>query len=138
MEDTSMRKVEAIIVPHLLEPVRDSLLAHGVQGLSVSEVREGGDAPLRAGYYRGAAYETALHPRLKLEIVVPDEDAMPIACAIVDLARTDRAPAGSVVISPVEDAVRVRTGEHGPAAIYRRIDPMIGPRWVGKPAYAGH
>jgi len=138
MEDTSMRKVEAIIVPHLLEPVRDSLLAHGVQGLSVSEVRESGDASLHAGYYRGAAYETTLHPRLKLEIVVPDEDAMPIACAIVDLARTDRAPAGSVVVSPVEDAVRVRTGEHGPAAIYRRIDPRIGPRWVGKPAYAGH
>jgi len=133
-----MRKVEAIIVPHLLDPVRDSLLAHGVQGLSVSEVREGGAAPLHAGYYRGAAYETALHPMLKLEIVVPDEDAVPIACAIVDLARADRAPEGSVAISPVEDAVRVRTGEHGPAAIYRRIGPMIGPRWIGTRTYAGH
>src|SRR5262245_20097659 len=104
METTAMKKVEATIVPHMLDPVRDSLFARGVQGLTVSEVREGGDEPMRIGHYRGTRYEIEMHPRLKLEIVVSDQDAMPIALAIVDVARTDNAPFGCVAISAVEDA----------------------------------
>jgi len=125
-----MKKVEAIIVPHMLDLVRDCLLARGVQGLSACEVRVSGESPIWGGQYRGTVYHTELHPMLELEIVVPDEDAMPIALAIIDLARTDQAPRGSVAISPVEDAVRVRTGEHGPAALFRRVPPTIDATWI--------
>jgi len=124
-----MKKLEAIIAPYMLDPVRESLLSRGVQGLSVSEVREGGDEPVRMNYYRGTAYEVALHPKIKLEIVVSDEDAMAIALAIVEATRTARA-GGSVTISAVEDAIRIRTGEHGPAAIDGRVNPSIETQWL--------
>jgi nitrogen regulatory protein P-II 1 len=130
-----MKKVEAIIAPHMLDPVRDSLVARGVQGLTVTEVRASGDAPPSRRCYRGAAYELELSPKLKLEIVAADEDAMAIALTIVDVVRTDHVPDGSVTIGPVENAVRIRTGEHGPAAIYRRFDPSIQSRSIHR-AYA--
>ena len=95
-----------------------------------------GESPIWGGQYRGTAYDTELHPRLELEIVVPDEDAMPIALAIIDLARTDHVPRGSVAISPVEDAVRVRTGEHGPAALSQRVTPTIESSWMPEPTNA--
>jgi len=135
-KESRMKKVEAIIVPHMLDPVRDSLVARGVQGLSVAEVHARGDRPPGGHCYRGTAYELELAPRLKLEIVAADEDAMAIALGIVDVVRTDHVPDGSVTISPVENAVRIRTGEHGPAAIYSRFDPSSESRWLRRATFA--
>jgi nitrogen regulatory protein P-II 1 len=112
-----MKKVEAIIVPSRMEAVRDSLLARGIGSLSVSEVAGHGHEPDRVAYYRGSPYDIDFHPKLKLEVVVRDEDAIPTAYVISDAARTGRVGDGKIMILAIEDAVRVRTGEHGLAAI---------------------
>jgi len=125
-----MKKVEAIIAPSKLDAVRDSLLARGVKGLSVSEVLGHGHEPGRVAYYRGSPYDIDFHPKLKLEIVVRDEDAIPTAYAISDVARTGRVGDGKIMIFTVEDAVRVRTGEHGLAAIHDHVEPPVERRWA--------
>jgi nitrogen regulatory protein P-II 1 len=126
----AMKKVEAIIVPSKLEAVRDSLLARGVKGLSMSEVLGHGHEPGRVGYYRGSPYDIDFHPKLKLELVVRDEDAIPMAYVISDAARTGRVGDGKIMILTVEDAVRVRTGEHGLAAIHDHVEPPVERRWA--------
>ena len=127
-----MKRVEAVIAPYTLDAVRDSLVARGVEGLSVCEVREGGFEAVRMHRYRWTAYEVALHPKLKLELVVCDEDAMATAYAIVGAARTGRASGGYVTISPVEDAIRIRTGEHGPATIHGPVASLVETRWAAQ------
>lgn len=127
-----MKKVEATIAPYTLDTVRESLVALGVEGLSVSEVRERSPESVRVDYYRGTAYEVDLHPKIKLEIVVCDEDAAATAYAIIDAARTGRAGGGYVTISRVEDAIRIRTSEHGPAAIRGRVDSLVATRWAAQ------
>ena len=127
-----MKKVEAIILPHKLEDVRDSLLAHGVEGLSASEVRGSGHEPEQISYYRGTPCDIDLHPKVKLEIVVCDEDAMQTAYAIVDAARTGRVGDGKVTIVAVEDVIRIRTSEHGPAAIRNNVEPVVEKRWAAQ------
>jgi nitrogen regulatory protein P-II 1 len=117
-----MKKVEAIITPSRLEAVRESLMARGVQALSLTEVRGAGHEPTVIGHYRGTSYGIDLHPKLKLEIVVRDEDAVPIAYTIVDAARSGQVGDGKVLIAHVEDAVRIRTGERGPAAVHDELD----------------
>src|SRR5262249_8825901 len=132
---TPMKKVEAIIAPSKLSAVRDSLLARGLEGLSVSEVGGHGHQPCRVDYYRGTPYAIALNPKLKLAIVVRDEDAMPTAYAIMDAARTGRIGDGKIMILPVHDAVRVRTGEHGVGAIYdhvQHLEPPVERRWAAQ------
>jgi len=120
-----MKKVEAIIAPSKLDAVRDALLARGVAGLSISEVAGHGHEPCRVSYYRGTPYDIDFHPKLKLEIVVRDEDAIPTAYVISDAARTGRVGDGKIMILTVEDAVRVRTGEHGLAAIHDHVEPPL-------------
>jgi nitrogen regulatory protein PII len=128
---TSMKKVEAIIAPPKLDAVRDALMARGFAGLSVSEVAGHGHEPDRVSYYRGAPYDIDFHPKLKLEIVVRDEDAIPTAYVISDAARTGRVGDGKIMILAVEDAVRVRTGEHGLAAIFdHEAEPPVERRWA--------
>jgi nitrogen regulatory protein P-II 1 len=126
----AMKKVEAIIAPSKLDAVRDSLMGRGVNGLSVSEVGGCGHEPGRMAYYRGSPYHIDFHPKLKLEIVVRDEDAIPTAYVISDAARTGGVGDGKIMILTVEDAVRVRTGEHGLAAIYDRVEPPVERRWA--------
>src|SRR5262249_1182423 len=122
----AMKKLEAIIVPSRLDAVRDSLLARGVNGRSVSEVMGHGHEPGQVAYYRGSPYDIDFHPKLKLEIVVRDEDAIPTAYVISDAARTGRVGDGRIMILAVEDAVRVRTGEHGVAAISEHeVAPLV-------------
>src|SRR5262249_28050901 len=125
-----MKKVEAIIAPSELDAVRDSLIAHGVQGFSLSKVADYNGDPYRVGRYRGTSYTVDLHPKIKLEIVVCDEDALPTAYAIVDAARTGRPADETLTIVPVEDAMRVRTGEHGPDAIHDPVGPPAEIRWA--------
>ena len=127
-----MKKVEAVIAPSELDAVRDALVAHGVQGLSISQAGSYGREPYRVARYRGTPYTVDLHPKIKLEVVVCDEDAMPTAYAIVDAARTGRVDDGTLMILPIDDAIRVRTGEHGPAAIHDHVEPQVEMRWAAQ------
>jgi len=123
-----MKKVEAIITPSRLEAVRESLVARGVQALSLTEVHGAGHEATAKGSYRGTSYDIHFHPKLKLEIVVRDEDAVPIAYAIVDAARRGQVGDGKVLIAQVEDAVRIRTGERGARAVHDELDRGVEPR----------
>jgi len=127
-----MKKVEAIVSPARLETVREALLARGVPALSLTEVHGIGHEPMATGYYRGTRYDVDLHPKLKLEIVVRDEDAIPVAYAIMDAARTGRVGDGKVMLYPVDDAVRIRTGEHGVAAIHDGVGSLGEPPAQGR------
>jgi len=112
-----MKKIEAIIREERLDAVRDALGACGTCGLTVSEVsgrgRQGG-LTLR---WRAGQYQVDLLPKLKLELVVADEDVPRTVNAIVASARTGEIGDGKIFILPVEDAVRVRTGEEGILAV---------------------
>ena len=127
-----MKKVEAIVSPARLETVREALLARGVPALSLTEVHGISHEPMATGYYRGTRYDVDLHPKLKLEIVVRDEDAIPVAYAIMDAARTGRVGDGKVMLYPVDDAVRIRTGEHGVAAIHDGVGSLGEPPGQGR------
>ena len=123
-----MKKVESIIRPSRLEAVRESLVGRGIQALTLTEVHGTGHEPAATGCYRGARYHIDLHPKLKLEVVVRDEDAVPIAYTIVDAGRSGQVGDGKVLIAHVEDAVRIRTGERGPAAVHDELDRGVEPR----------
>ena len=129
-----MKKLEAIIAPCSLDSVRESLAACGVEGLSVCEVLRAGCEAAQVQQYRGTAYEVDFHPKLKLEIVVCDEDVRATAYAIVDSAHMERAGGGYVTISHVEDAIRIRTGEHGPVAVRGPVDvdSLVETRWAAQ------
>jgi nitrogen regulatory protein P-II 1 len=109
-----MKKIEAIVRAWFLEPLLTALTARGIEGLTVSEVVGFGDEPGRRASYRGTTRILDSHPRLRIEVVVPDGKAGPIARAIVRVARTGD---GLVTISPVKEAFRIRTRERGLAAI---------------------
>jgi nitrogen regulatory protein P-II 1 len=112
-----MKKVEAVIKPFKLEEVKDALTEIGIQGLTVSEVKGFGRQKGHTELYRGAEYVVDFIPKIKIEVVVPDNIAEKVVEAIVNAARTGRIGDGKVFIIPVEDAVRIRTGERGENAI---------------------
>ena len=108
-----VKKVEAIIKPFKLEEVKDALAAVGVQGLTVSEVKGFGRQKGHKELYRGAEYVVEFLPKVKLEIVVSDDIVENVVKAILDGASTGRIGDGKVFVLPVEEAVRIRTGETG-------------------------
>ena len=112
-----MKKVEAIIKPFKLEEVKDALTDVGVQGLTVSEVKGYGRQKGHKELYRGAEYVVEFLPKVKLEIVVTDERLQAVVEAILKAASTGRIGDGKIFIYPVEEAVRIRTGEAGDAVI---------------------
>jgi len=112
-----MKKIEAIIRPERVEQVRRALAELRYPGLTLSEVRGHGKQKGIRQQWRGKEYVTELLPRVKLEIAALDEDAPAIMRAIVTAARTGEEGDGKVFVLPVEDAVRVRTGEGGDDAI---------------------
>ena len=112
-----MKKVEAIIKPFKLEEVKEALAAVGVQGLTVSEVKGFGRQKGHKELYRGAEYVVEFLPKMKLEIVVSDDNLEQVIKAIVDAASTGRIGDGKIFVSPIEDAVRIRTGESGDIVI---------------------
>jgi nitrogen regulatory protein P-II 1 len=117
-----MKKVEAIIRVSAFEAVHDALHRRGIEGLTVSEVLGSGHEPGHTASYRGSTYEVDSLARLRLEIVASDADAGPIANTIVRAARTGRVGDGLVSILEVGDAVRIRTGERGDAAVSHTVD----------------
>ncbi|MFP6640159.1 MAG: P-II family nitrogen regulator [Myxococcota bacterium] len=112
-----MRKIEAIIKPFKIDDVKEALQAIGIQGLTTSEVKGFGRQKGHTEVYRGAEYVVDFLPKLKLEIVVDDDAAEGVINAIIDATSTGKIGDGKIFVSTVDDAVRIRTGEHGPAAI---------------------
>jgi nitrogen regulatory protein P-II 1 len=116
-EEGVMKKIEAIIKPFKLDEVKEALSKEGVQGMTVSEVKGFGRQRGHTELYRGAEYVVDFLPKVKLEILVEDEKAGVVADTILTAARTGRIGDGKIFILPVEDAVRIRTGERGVDAV---------------------
>lgn len=112
-----MKLVTAVIKPHKWEEVRESLETFGVTGMTVSEVSGYGRQKGHTEVYRGAEYDIALVPKIRIEIVVEDADADDIVGIIAKTAQTGRIGDGKIWVVPVESAVRVRTGERDEEAL---------------------
>ena len=112
-----MKKIEAIIKPFKLDEVKDELNKAGVQGITVSEVKGFGRQKGHTELYRGAEYVVDFLPKVKLEVIVPDDIAEKVVQTIINTARTGRIGDGKIFVYPVEDAIRIRTGERGKDAI---------------------
>ena len=112
-----MKKVEAIIKPFKLDEVKEALQEIGVQGLSVIEVKGFGRQKGHTELYRGAEYVVDFLPKVKIEVVLPDDQVERAVEAIVAAARTDKIGDGKIFVSPVEQAIRIRTGESGQDAL---------------------
>jgi nitrogen regulatory protein P-II 1 len=112
-----VKKVEAVIKPFKLEEVKEALSKVGIKGLTVTEVKGFGRQKGHKELYRGAEYEIEFLPKVKLEVVVPDSELEIVIEAIVSSARTGRLGDGKVFVTPVEEVLRIRTGEQGEEAI---------------------
>jgi nitrogen regulatory protein P-II 1 len=112
-----MQKVEAIIKPFKLDEVKEALNAIGVQGITVSEVKGFGRQKGHTELYRGAEYVVDFLPKIKLEIVAPDDLVPKIVEAVQSAANTGRIGDGKIFVLPVIEAVRIRTGDRGEDAI---------------------
>ena len=112
-----MRKIEAIIKPFKLDEVKEGLNALGIQGMTVTEVKGFGRQKGHTELYRGAEYVVDFLPKIKLEIAVSDEMADKVVQAIIDAANTGRIGDGKIFVLPMEEAIRIRTGERGPEAV---------------------
>ena len=112
-----MKKVEAIVKPFKLQEVKEALTGLGIQGMTVTEVKGFGRQKGHKELYRGAEYVVEFLPKMKIEIVVSDDLLDQTFKSIVDAASTGRIGDGKILVSPVDDAVRIRTGESGDVAI---------------------
>jgi nitrogen regulatory protein P-II 1 len=112
-----MKVISVAVKPFRLERLKEALAAHGVAGLTVTETsgfgRQGGHVEV----YRGAEYRVELIPRLKVDVLVDDEDVDDVLTAITTALRTGKTGDGKVWVSPVHDALRIRTGESGSDAL---------------------
>jgi nitrogen regulatory protein P-II 1 len=112
-----VKKIEAIIKPFKLDEVKEALQEAGVQGLSVTEVKGFGRQKGHTELYRGAEYVVDFLPKVKIEVVLSDDMVDTAVEAIINAARTEKIGDGKIFISPVEQAIRIRTGETGDDAI---------------------
>ncbi len=112
-----MKKIEAIIRPHLLENVKDALQSLGVQGMTISEVKGFGRQKGHTEVYRGSEYKVEFIPKIKIEVVIDDELAEQAIEAVSKAARTGKFGDGKIFVFNIEDAIRIRTGEHGEQAV---------------------
>src|SRR5690349_936446 len=108
-----MKKVEAIIKPFKLEDIKSALSEVGIQGMTVTEVRGFGRQKGHTEIYRGSEYTVDFVPKVKLEIVIDDEQVEQVVGTIAKTANTGKIGDGKIFVSPVEQAVRIRTGEKG-------------------------
>src|SRR5471030_1218726 len=112
-----MKKIEAIIKPFKLEEVKDALSEIGIEGMTVSEVKGFGRQKGHVEIYRGSEYKVDFLPKIKIEIVLPDDRAAAAVSAIVSAAKTGKIGDGKVFVADVEEIIRIRTDERGDAAI---------------------
>ena len=112
-----MKKIEAIIKPFKLDEVKNALHEIGITGMTVSEVRGFGRQKGHTEVYRGAEYVIDFLPKVKIEVVLDDTLALRAIEAIQTAARTDKIGDGKIFVMPIEDAMRIRTGERGSDAV---------------------
>ncbi len=112
-----MKKVEAIIKPFKMEDVKEALLESGIEGMTVTEVKGFGRQKGHTEIYRGSEYTVDFLPKVKFEVVVPDESVSTVVSAIIKAARTGKIGDGKVFVLEIEDAIRIRTEERGSAAL---------------------
>jgi nitrogen regulatory protein P-II 1 len=112
-----MKKIEAIIKPFKLDEVKEALTKEGIRGMTIYEVKGFGRQKGHTELYRGAEYVVEFLPKVKLEVLVEDDKARAVADTIEATARTGRIGDGKLFITPVEEVVRIRTGERGHDAI---------------------
>ncbi|MEY2411165.1 MAG: nitrogen regulatory protein 1 [Verrucomicrobiota bacterium] len=112
-----MKKVEAIIKPFKLEEVKDALGEVGIEGMTVTEVKGFGRQKGHTEIYRGSEYTVDFLPKIKIELVVPDGSVETAVTAIIKAAKTGKIGDGKIFVSPVEQAIRIRTEEKGEAAV---------------------
>ena len=112
-----MKKLDAIIKPFKLEEVKEALAELGIEGMTVTEVKGFGRQKGHTEIYRGSEYTVDFLPKIKLEIVAPDERVDSAVAAIVKGAKTGKIGDGKVFVSTIEDAIRIRTDERGDKAV---------------------
>ncbi|MDA8760559.1 P-II family nitrogen regulator [Amylibacter sp.] len=112
-----MKKIEAIIKPFKLDEVKESLQEVGVQGLSVIEAKGFGRQKGHTELYRGAEYVVDFLPKIKIEVVISDDQLETVIEAIIGAARTDKIGDGKIFVSNIEQSIRIRTGEEGVEAL---------------------
>ena len=112
-----MKKIEAIIKPFKLDEVKDALNEIGIQGMTVTEVKGFGRQKGHVELYRGAEYDVSFIPKIKLEIVVADDQMEKVINAIETKAKTGKIGDGKIFVSALENVIRIRTGEKGDTAI---------------------
>ncbi len=112
-----MKKIEAVIKPFKLNEVKDALHELGLQGMTVTEVKGFGRQKGHTEIYRGSEYTVDFLPKIKVELVIADEKLDDAVQAIIKAAKTGKIGDGKVFVSPVEEAVRIRTEEKGAAAV---------------------
>jgi nitrogen regulatory protein P-II 1 len=112
-----MKKIEALIKPFKLDEVKDALNDIGIQGMTMSDVKGFGRQKGHVELYRGAEYDVSFIPKVKLEVVVADEQLEKVLNAIQMKAKTGKIGDGKIFVSTLENVIRIRTGEKGEAAI---------------------
>ena len=115
--DLRMKLITAVVKPFKLGDIKDALHAAGVQGLTVSEAQGHGRQRGHTEVYRGAEYQVDFVPKVRIEVIADDEDADRVVDVITSAARTGKIGDGKIWVTPVENLVRVRTGERGTEAI---------------------
>ncbi|MFZ0427256.1 MAG: P-II family nitrogen regulator [Acidobacteriota bacterium] len=112
-----MKKIECIVRPHLLEPVKKALQDIGIMGMTVIEVKGFGRQKGHKEIYRGVEYQVEFVPKMKVEVVIEDDRLQEILQTIVNTARTGKFGDGKIFVSDIADVIRIRTGEHGSEAL---------------------
>jgi nitrogen regulatory protein P-II 1 len=112
-----MKKIEAIVRPHLLEAVKNALQEAGVVGMTISEVKGYGRQKGHSETYRGSEYKVELVPKVKIEVALPEQMVESAMDAVLKTAKTGKFGDGKVFVTSLEDVVRIRTGEHGEQAL---------------------
>ena len=112
-----MKMVEAIVKPFKLDEVKEALHEVGVQGITVTEAKGFGRQKGHTELYRGAEYSVDFLPKVKIQIIVPDDKAVDVVRVITDSAKTGKIGDGKIFVTSVEDVIRIRTGEKGADAI---------------------
>ena len=115
--ESQMKKIEAVIKPFKLDEVKEALQDMGVQGMTVLEAKGYGRQKGHTELYRGAEYVVDFLPKMKIEIVVADDQVEAVLETLVNAARTGRIGDGKIFVTDLQDVVRIRTGERGPQAI---------------------
>src|SRR3954447_24814107 len=112
-----MKQIEAVIKPFKLDEVKEALTKVGIQGMTITEVKGFGRQKGHTELYRGAEYSVDFLPKVKIEILVPDDKAATVVQIITESAKTGKIGDGKIFVTPVEEVIRIRTGEKGEDAI---------------------